>query len=203
MAVSLEAQPARAKVPTVSPHHEDRAAMVPPVSAPQRVAPNRQAMHRLTHHCNCNDLNSMFERVAGELHAKLLGRRGLAGLRGAAPSHPAHRKRRRSGGRRRERRAWPRCRWAVAGPGRASRRRAGPKARGADGSRAGRRPPAHPAARPHSRALRRPEHKRCHTATTRGADGERAGRPRCGRRSVGEQATAAGFTRPRGGRPHA
>lgn len=42
---------ARAKVPTVSPHHEDRAAMVPPVSAPQRVAPNRQAMHRLTHHC--------------------------------------------------------------------------------------------------------------------------------------------------------
>ena len=42
---------ARAKVPTVSPHHEDWAAMVPPVSARQRVAPNRQAMHRLTHHC--------------------------------------------------------------------------------------------------------------------------------------------------------
>ena len=34
------------------------------------------------------------------------------------------------------------------GPGRASRRRAEPKARGADGSRAGRRPPAHTAAGP-------------------------------------------------------
>ena len=42
---------ARAKAPTVSPHHEDRAAMGPPVSARQRAAPNRQAMHRLTHHC--------------------------------------------------------------------------------------------------------------------------------------------------------
>ena len=42
---------ARAKVPAVSPHHEDRAAMGPPVSARQRAAPNRQAMHRLTHHC--------------------------------------------------------------------------------------------------------------------------------------------------------
>ena len=35
------------------------------------------------------------------------------------------------------------------------------------------------------RARRRPEHQRCHTATTRGMDGERAGRPRGGRRSVG------------------
>ena len=42
---------ARAKVPAVSPHHEDRAAMVPPVSARPHAAPNRQAMHRLTHHC--------------------------------------------------------------------------------------------------------------------------------------------------------
>ena len=111
-------------------------------------------------------------------------RRGLAGLRDDAPSHPAHRKRHWCGGRRRERRAWPRCRWAVAGPGRASRRRAEPKARGADGSRAGRRPPAHPAARPHSQALRRPEHQRRHKQH---------------RTSGG----AAGFTRPRGGRPHA
>ena len=38
--------------------------------------------------------------------------------------------------------------WAAAGPGRASRRRAEPKARGADESRAGRRPRAHKAARP-------------------------------------------------------
>ena len=51
----------------------------------------------------------------------------------------------RCGGRRR---AWLRCPWAVAGPGRASSRRAEPKARGADGSRAGRRPRAHRAARP-------------------------------------------------------
>ena len=34
------------------------------------------------------------------------------------------------------------------------------EARGADGSRAGRRPRAHKAARPHRRALRRPEHQR-------------------------------------------
>ena len=43
-----------------------------------------------------------------------------------------------------------RCPWAVAGPGRASRRRAEPKARCADGERAGRRPRAHQAARPDS-----------------------------------------------------
>ena len=36
------------------------------------------------------------------------------------------------------------------------------EARGADGSRAGRRPPAHKAARPHSKVRRRPEHQRCH-----------------------------------------
>ena len=36
------------------------------------------------------------------------------------------------------------------------------EARGADGSRAGRRPRAHKAARPHSRALPRPEHQRGH-----------------------------------------
>ena len=52
---------------------------------------------------------------------------------------PRYTRRRRCGGRRRD---LPRCRWAVAGPGRASRRRAEPKARGADGSRAGHRPPA-------------------------------------------------------------
>ena len=74
------------------------------------------------------------------------GRRlGLAGLRADAPSHTPATQRRRCEGRRRD---LPRCRWAVAGPGRASRRRAEPKARGADGSRAGRRPPAHTAAGP-------------------------------------------------------
>ena len=78
----------------------------------------------------------------------------------------------RSGGRRRDRRAWLRCPWAVAGPGcRARGRRRGlaglrddapSEARGADGSRAGRRPRAQPAARPHSRIRRRPEHQRSH-----------------------------------------
>ena len=43
-----------------------------------------------------------------------------------------------------------RCPWAVAGPGRASIRRAEPKARSADGERAGRRPRAHKAARPYA-----------------------------------------------------
>ena len=72
-------------------------------------------------------------------------RRGRPGF---DPTHQATRQRTRShwcGGRRRD---LPRCRWAAAGPGRASRRRAEPKARGADGSRAGRRPPAHTAAGP-------------------------------------------------------
>ena len=54
------------------------------------------------------------------------------------------------GGRRRDRGARLRCPWAVAGPGWASRRRAEPKARCADGERAGRRPRAHQAARPDS-----------------------------------------------------
>ena len=45
--------------------------------------------------------------------------------------------------------AWLQCPWAVAGPCRTTSRRAEPRARGADGSRAGRRPRAHQAARPH------------------------------------------------------
>ena len=86
----------------------------------------------------------MFEIVAGELRAKLgmasatpqaraehdtravgHGRgaggrwRGLAGLRADAPSHTPQRKRRRYGGRRRVRRAWPQCWWAATRPGRA------------------------------------------------------------------------------------
>ena len=50
--------------------------------------------------------------------------RGLAGLQANAPSHTSATRRRRCGGRRRDRRAWLRCPWAVAGPGRASSRRA-------------------------------------------------------------------------------
>ena len=53
------------------------------------------------------------------------------------------------------------------------------------------------------RARRRPEHQRCHTATTPGPTASgRAGRAAAGDLS-GEQATTAGFTRPRGGRPRA
>ena len=105
---------------------------------PRKVARNSigRSFNKVRKRCNSNDLNSMFELVAGELRAKLLGGggawqghsqrpsptgaegaggtcrgaggrwRGLAGLRGDAPS----------------------------------------EARGADGSRAGRRPPAHTAA---------------------------------------------------------
>ena len=66
-------------------------------------------------------------------------------------------------------RAWLRCPWAAAGPGRASRRRAEPKARGADGERAGRRPPAHTAAQPRGRTRRRPEQQRRHKQHSTGA----------------------------------
>ena len=51
-------------------------------------------------------------------------RQGLAGLRDDAPSERSATKRRRCGGRRRACGAWPRFRWAAAGPGWASRRRA-------------------------------------------------------------------------------
>ena len=51
-------------------------------------------------------------------------RQGLAGLRDDAPSERSATKRRRCGGRRGACGAWPRCRWAAAGPGRASSRRA-------------------------------------------------------------------------------
>ena len=113
--------------------------------------------------------------------------------------------------------AWPRCRWAAAGPGRASRRCAAPISTpgptglegagvsggpgcGAGGwrqgqggprdrplraagsrvaiSRAGRRPPAHTAARPKGQARRRPEHQRRHTTTrVRQRGGYRSTRP--------------------------
>ena len=97
---------------------------------------------------------------------------GIGIMRGATRRQPAphatNPHRHRYGGRRRDcralasfearrRRARLRRPWAAAGPGRASSRRAEPKARSADGSRAGRRPRAQKAARP-DKALRRPEH---------------------------------------------
>ena len=80
---------------------------------------------------------------------------------GAWPGYSQQRKHRRCGGRRRDRR--PGCgargRWrGLAG----LRDDAPSEARGADGERAGRRPRAHQAARPHSRIRRRPEHQRGH-----------------------------------------
>ena len=79
--------------------------------------------------CNSNDAHSRFEIVAGELRAKFVsvncgarGRRRLAGLRADAPSHTSAIRRRRCGGRRRDRRAWLRRPWAVAGPGQATHR---------------------------------------------------------------------------------
>ena len=127
---------------------------------------------------------------------------GRGGARpGFDPTHRTirqHTKRRRCGGRQRD---LPLCPWAVARPVRASRRRTEPHVsrpgaagvEGAGGSgghgRASR--STTPSRRlacgdlAGGRARRRPEHQRCHTATTRGMDGERAGRPRGGRRSVG------------------
>ena len=77
-------------------------------------------------------------------------RRARAGFETTRRDTHQHASRGRCGGHRRDRRAWLRCPWAAAGPGRASRRRAEPKARGAGGSRAGRRPRAHQAARPNN-----------------------------------------------------
>ena len=91
--------------------------------------------------CNSTDQNSKLEAVAGELHAKLVvdsgmrgvgldvrpgcgarGRwRGLAGLQADAQSCRTAILPHWCGGRRRVRRAWSRCRWVAAGPGRASR----------------------------------------------------------------------------------
>ena len=138
----------------------------------------------------------MFEQVAGALREKLTG--GGGAWQGNETTHQTTRQPsrwRRCGG------PWPRCPWAAAGPGRASRRCAAPistpgttgvegaggsggpgcgargrwrglaglrddapsEARGADGSRAGRRPRAHKAARP-SRVHRAARPSRAHRA---------------------------------------
>ena len=73
----------------------------------------------------------------------------MAGLRGDTPSHTSATKRHWCGGHRSIRKAWLRCRWAAAGPGRASRSTTPSRqARVWLFERAGRRPPAHTAARP-------------------------------------------------------
>ena len=82
-------------------------------------------------------------RVQGLAAAPLGGGRAWPDRETTRQARPQHTRPHWCEGRRRD---LPRCRWAAAGPGRASRRRAEPKARGADGSRAGRRPPARTAA---------------------------------------------------------
>ena len=83
-----------------------QASMHPP---PRKLACNsiERGFNKGQKRCNPNVVNSWFEGSAGELHAKLIRTR-----------------RRPHGGHWRARRAWLRCRWAAAGPGRATRRRA-------------------------------------------------------------------------------
>ena len=119
----------------------------------------------------------MFEIVARELRAKLLGRRrGQGGLRDDALSHTQQHST-----------AGVEGAGGTGGPGRGAggwrQGQGGPRDRPlrAAGSRvaisrAGRRPPAHTAAGPQSSTTERPEHQRRHTATTCSANGERAGR---------------------------
>ena len=79
---------------------------------PKKVARNSigRSFNKLSKRCNCNDLNSMFEIVTGELRAKLsVG----SAMRQARAGHDT-----------RGQQVTPRCRRA--GPGRASRRRTEP-----------------------------------------------------------------------------
>ena len=134
---------------------------------PRKVARNSiaQTFYNARKRCNTNDLNPILEIITGELRAKLLG--GGGAWPDNEPTHQATRRNasadsvegaegtcRGAGGRRRD---LPRCRWAVAGPGRASRRRA------ERSSRRGRLAGGPPPTGTHSgRGLRRPEHQRRH-----------------------------------------
>ena len=109
-------------------------------------------------HCNSNVANSMFEQVAGELRAKLMGdgraRPGFETTHRATSATRPHW----CGGHRRDRRAWLRCPWAAAGPGRASRRRAERSSR--RGRLAGGPPPTGTTSSPaRQHTTRRPEHQ--------------------------------------------
>ena len=109
-------------------------------------------------HCNSNDANSMFEQAAGELRAKLMGGGGAwPGFEETHRTTNQHTRNHWCGGRRRD---LPRCRWAAAGPGRASRRRA------ERSSQRGRLAGGPPPTGTHSgRGLRRPEHPWGHNET--------------------------------------
>ena len=114
--------------------------------APRQVARNsiERTFYNARKRCNSNDLNSMFEIVAGELRAKLgmpqpCRKRGLnttpvrwgmaAGPVGGGGAWPGFEATRRAtsatwrhwcGGHRRDPWAWLRCPWAAAEPGQAS-----------------------------------------------------------------------------------
>ena len=103
--------------------------------APRKVARNsiEQSFNKVRKRCNSNDLNSMFEIVAGELRAKF-------GMASAMPQARAEHDTRAVG---------PGCGAGGRGRGLAGLRGDAPsEARSADGSRTGRRPPAHTAAGP-------------------------------------------------------
>ena len=141
---------------------------------PRNLARNsiEQSFNKVRKRCNSNDLNSMFEIVAGELRAKLGAVSAMRQVRsgrdtcavaavpmGGGGARPGYSQRpsptgvegaggtggpgRGAGGRR----------WGLAG----LRADAPSEARGVDGSRAGRRPPAHTAARPAERNARQPK----------------------------------------------
>ena len=146
---------------------------------PRKVARNSigRSFNKVRKRCNSNDLNSMFERVAGELRAKL----GVdSAMRQARCGRDT-------------------C--AVAGPGRASRQRTRPHP--AAQTPPVWRAPEGPAAVPVGGGGAWPgfEPTRRAKLAARTARG-RAGRAAAGDLS-GEQATTAGITRPRGGRPRA
>ena len=98
-------------------------------------------------------------------------RRAWPGFEPTRPATPQHARHRRCGERRRD---LPRCRWAAAGPGRASRRRA------ERSSQRGRLAGGPPPTGTHSgRAQQRPEHQRDHKQQTPATDTtKRAGTPR-------------------------
>ena len=80
--------------------------------APRKVARNsiEQSFNKVRKRCNSDDLNSMFEIVAGELRAKF-------GMASAMPQARAEHDTRSCGG------AWPRCWWAAVVHGRGARGR--------------------------------------------------------------------------------
>ena len=116
-----------------------------------------KSINKVLKRCNSNDLNSMFERVVGELRAKL-GAVSAAMCAGAG--HEA-------------------C-GVKAEPGRAPRRRAERSSRRGD-SRAGHHPPAHTATRHHwCEGRRRVRRARAGFETTRRDTHQHASRGRCG-----------------------